>query len=118
MLSGYTSHQLGTDAENGTVSPTAAIASLNYTPEQSLKCLNHLYFDLGQKVFGPMGFYDSYNPSLPEGQQVVKSYLAIDQGPIAVMIENYRSSLIWDLFMSYPPIEEGLEKLGLYYDNK
>ncbi len=118
MLSGYTSHQLGTDAENGTVSPTAAIASLNYTPEQSLKCLNHLYFDLGQKVFGPMGFYDSYNPSLPEGQQVVRSYLAIDQGPIAVMIENYRSSLIWDLFMSYPPIEEGLEKLGLYYDNK
>ena len=62
-----------------------------------------------------MGFYDSYNPSLVEGQQVVKSYLAIDQGPIAVMIENYRSSLLWDLFMSAPEIQTGLEALGFTY---
>ncbi len=118
MLVGYSSHHPGTDAENGTVSPTAAISSIVYTPEQSIKCLEHLYFDLGEKLFGPMGFYDAYSPSLAEGQQVVKSYLAIDQGPVAVMIENYRSGLIWDLFASYPGVEEGLDKLGLYYDIK
>lgn len=114
-LVGYTSHHPGTEAENGTVSPTAAIASIVYTPEESLQCLRHLYYDLGEKVFGPMGFYDSYNPSLVEGQQVVKSYLAIDQGPIAVMIENYRSSLLWDLFMSSPEAQRGLDALGLTY---
>lgn len=115
MMVGYTSHHPGTDAENGTVSPTAAISSIVYTPEESLQCLRHLYYDLGETVFGPMGFYDSYNPSLVEGQQVVKSYLAIDQGPIAVMIENYRSSLLWDLFMSAPEIQTGLEALGFTY---
>lgn len=114
-LVGYTSHHPGTDAENGTVSPTAAIASIVYTPEESLQCLRHLYYDLGEKVFGPMGFYDSYNPSLVEGQQVVKSYLAIDQGPIAVMIENYRSGLLWDLFTSSPEFIRGMDALGMYY---
>lgn len=114
-LVGYTSHHPGTEADNGTVSPTAAISSIVYTPEESLQCLRHLYYDLGPLVFGPMGFYDSYNPSLVSGQQVVKSYLAIDQGPIAVMIENYRSSLLWDLFMSSPEAARGLKALGLKY---
>ncbi len=114
-LVGYTSHHPGTDADNGTVSPSAAISSIVYTPEESLQCLRHLYYDLGPAVFGPMGFYDSYNPSLVSGQQVVKSYLAIDQGPIAVMIENWRSSLLWDLFMSSPEAARGLEALDLKY---
>lgn len=115
-LVGYTSHQIGSEDENGTVSPTAAISSIVYTPEESLACLRHLYYDLGDKVFGPMGFYDAYNPSLPEGQQVVKSYLAIDQGPVAVMIENYRSGLLWELFMSDPSIQVGLSRLGIQYE--
>ena len=59
-----------------------------------------------------MGFYDAYNPSMVEGEQVVRSYLAIDQGPIAVMMENYRSGLLWKLFMSCPEVQEGLAKLG------
>ena len=59
-----------------------------------------------------MGFYDAYNPSMVEGEQVVRSYLAIDQGPIAVMMENYRSGLLWKLFMSAPEIPAGLAKLG------
>ncbi len=118
MLVGYTSHHPMTDAENGTVSPTAPISSIVYTPEESLACLRHLYYDMGSEVFGPMGFYDAVNLSLPQGQKVVKSYLAIDQGPIAVMIENYRSGLLWELFMSAPEIRSGLEKLGFYYESK
>lgn len=111
-LVGYTSHHPMTDAENGTVSPTAAVSSIVYTPEESLNVIRHLYYDLGEKVFGKYGFYDAYNPSMAEGQQVVKSHLAIDQGPQIVMIENYRSGMIWDMFMTCPEIKEGLKKLG------
>lgn len=77
-----------------------------------MEVLKYLYFEKGKQVFGKYGFYDAYNPGMTEGQQVVKSYLAIDQGPIAVMIENHRSSLIWDLFMGNPEIQNGLTKLG------
>lgn len=113
-LVGYSSHHPGTDADNGTVSPTAAISSIVYTPKESMEVLKYLYFEKGKQVFNKYGFYDAYNPGMPEGQQVVKSYLAIDQGPIAVMIENYRSGLIWNLFMSNPEIKAGLKKLGFY----
>jgi hypothetical protein len=111
-LVGYTSHHPGTKAENGTISPTAALSSIVYTPEASSEALRHFYFDKGAVLFGKYGFYDAFNPGMVEGQQVVKSYLAIDQGPIAVMIENYRSGLIWKLFMNNPEILIGLEKLG------
>lgn len=111
-LRGYSSHHPGTDDDNGTVSPTAAISSIVYTPEQSMEVLKYLYFQKGKQLFGQYGFYDAYNPSLPIGRQVVRSYLAIDQGPIAVMIENHRSALLWQLFMSNPEIIAGLEKLG------
>lgn len=114
-LIGYTSHQPGTIDENGTVSPTAAISSIIYTPVESMQVLRYLYCDLGNKTFGKYGFYDAYNPGLPEDKQVVKSYLAIDQGPIAVMIENFRSGLIWKLFMQNNEIYKGLEKLGFSY---
>ena len=115
---GYCSHHPGTPDENGTVSPTAAISSIVYTPKESMDCMWHMYYDLGDKLFGPMGFYDAYNPSLEEDKQVVHSYLAIDQGPIAVMIENYRSGLLWKLFMSAPEIAVGLKELGLTTNNQ
>ena len=111
-LVGYTSHHPGTDSENGTVSPTAAVSSIVYTPEESLAVIRHLYYDLGEKVFGKYGFYDSYNPSMVDGQEVVKSFLAIDQGPQIAMIENYRSGLLWNIFMTCPEIQTGLKKLG------
>jgi len=111
-INGYSSHDLNSSEENGTISPTAALASIVYTPEASLAVLKHLYFDKGNITLGKYGFYDAYNPGLVEGQQVVHSYLAIDQGPIAVMIENYRSGLLWKLFMSNPEIHNGLDKLG------
>ena len=115
-LVGYCSHHPGTPDENGTVSPTAAVASIVYTPEQSMAVIRHLYEDLGEQVFGPYGFYDAYNPSLAPEKQVVPHYLAIDQGPIVVMIENYRSGLIWNLFMQAPEVQTGLERLGFYYE--
>ncbi|MDD4991620.1 MAG: glucoamylase family protein [Paludibacter sp.] len=109
---GYTSHHPGTNDENGTISPTAALSSIVYTPKASMEALHHFYYDKGSVLLGKYGFYDAFNPGLVEGQQVVHSYLAIDQGPIAVMIENYRSGLLWNLFMANPEIHTGLQKLG------
>lgn len=111
-LVGYASHHPGTDADNGTISPTAALSSVVYAPEESLAVLRHLYYDRGKNLLGKYGFYDAFNPGMVEGQQVVKSYLAIDQGPIAVMIENYRSGLIWKLFMRQEEIRQGLKNIG------
>jgi len=111
-ISGYTSHQPGTDEENGTISPTAALASVVYTPKESIDALRYFYYNKGNILLGEYGFYDAFNAGLVDGQQVVHSYLAIDQGPIAVMIENYRSGLLWKLFMSNPEIQKGLQRLG------
>lgn len=111
-VNGYSSHDLGSKDENGTISPTAAISSIVYTPEESLHALRHFYYDNGNILFGKYGFYDAFNFDLVSGQQVVHSYLAIDQGPIAVMIENYRSGLLWKLFMENTEIHIGLQKLG------
>ena len=72
-LVGYCSHHPGTGDENGTVSPTAAVSAIVYTPEESLQCIRNLYYNHGAEVFGPMGFYDAYNPSMAPGEQVVKS---------------------------------------------
>ena len=108
---GYSSHHPGTPDENGTVSPTAAVSSIVYTPEESMKVIRRLWDTPG--MVGPYGFYDAYNPSREPA--VVDHYLAIDQGPEAVMIENYRSGLLWKLFMQAPEIQEGLEKLGFFY---
>lgn len=113
---GYCSHHPGTPDENGTISPTAAVSSIVYTPEESMAVIRHLYEDLGDKLFGEYGFYDAYNPSLPEERQVVPHYLAIDQGPIVVMIENYRSGLLWKLFTLAPELQDGLSRLGLFYE--
>jgi hypothetical protein len=115
-ITGYSSHDLNTDDDNGTISPTAALASIVYTPKESMDVLRHFYYDKGNILFGKYGFYDAYNAGLVDGQQVVHSYLAIDQGPIAVMIENYRSGLLWKLFMSNPEIHTGLKKLGFKTD--
>jgi hypothetical protein len=112
-LVGYSGHYPGTPEENGTVSPTAAISSIVYTPEQSLRVIRKLLED--PRTWGPCGFYDAVNYTLPEELQVVQHYLAIDQGPQIVMIENARSGLLWELFMSAPEINAGLEKLGFYY---
>lgn len=94
--------------DNGTITPTAALSAFPYTPEFSMKALRHFYYDHGDKLWGEFGFFDSFNES---NNWVAESYLAIDQGPIIVMIENYRSGLLWRLFMSCPEVQTGLKKL-------
>lgn len=107
---GYSAHSPTND--RGVITPTAALSSFPYTPEESMEVLKFLYYTLGDRMWGPYGFYDAMN--LSEGW-VANSYLAIDQGPIVVMIENYRSRLCWDLFMSNENVQSGLSKLGFSY---
>ncbi|MBK8086765.1 MAG: beta-glucosidase [Chitinophagaceae bacterium] len=93
----------------GTITPTAALSAFPYTPDYSMKALKHFYYDLGDKIWSEYGFVDAFNESK---NWYATSHLAIDQGPIIVMIENYRSGLLWKLFMSCPEIKVGLKKLG------
>jgi len=95
--------------DKGTISPTAALSAFPYTPEYSMKALKHFYYDLGDKIWSEYGFTDAFNETQ---NWYAKSHLAIDQGPIVAMIENYRSGLLWNLFMSCPEIKEGLKKLS------
>jgi len=104
---GYAAHSPTEDL--GTISPTAALSAFPYTPEYSMKALRHFYYDLGSKIWSEFGFVDAFNEAK---NWYAKSYLAIDQGPIIVMIENYRTGLLWKLFMSCPEIKTGLKKLG------
>ena len=104
---GYNAHSPTNDL--GVITPTAALAAFPYTPEQSMKALRHFYYDLGDKIWGEYGFTDAFSES---HNWYAKSYLAIDQGPIVVMIENYRTGLLWKLFMSSPEVQHGLTKLG------
>lgn len=107
-VKGYSAHAPGDDHDIGVISPTAAISSIPYTPEQSLAAIKHFYYNYGEKIWGEYGFYDAFSE---QNDWYPQRYLAIDQGPEVVMIENYRSGLLWDLFMSCPEIQEGLEKL-------
>ena len=95
--------------DKGTITPTAALSSFPYTPGYSMQALKHFYYDLGDKIWSEYGFVDAFNETR---NWYAKSHLAIDQGPIIVMIENYRSGLLWKLFMSCPELKEGLKKLG------
>lgn len=104
---GYAAHSPTEDL--GTISPTAALSAFPYTPEYSMKALKHFYNDLGDKLWSEYGFVDAFNETK---NWVAPSHLAIDQGPIIVMMENYRSGLLWKLFMSCPEIKAGLHKLG------
>lgn len=98
---GYDAHSPTND--NGTITPTAAISAMPYVPIESIATLKHFYHTYGAKgLWGPFGFTDSFN--LKE-DWFAKGYVAIDQGPILIMIENYRSGLCWDLFMANPEIK-------------
>jgi len=92
----------------GTIAPTAALSAFPYTPEYSMQALKYFYYRQGKKIWSQYGFTDAFNESR---QWYASSHLAIDQGPIIVMIENYRSGLLWKLFMSCPEIQAGLKKL-------
>jgi hypothetical protein len=109
---GYSAH--APDNDDGVISPTAAISSLPYTPTQSMNALRFFYYKLGDKTWGQYGFTDAFNLT---NIWFDADRLAIDQGPEIVMIENYRSGLLWSLFMSCPEIKTGMTNLGFSSPN-
>ena len=108
---GYTVHEPTSGRDNGTITPTAALASFPYTPEESMLALKHFYRELGDKTWNWMGFYDAFNQ---KRNWWATSYLAIDQGPIILMIENYRTQLLWNLFMGNPEIQPMMDAIGFF----
>ncbi|MFA0962311.1 glucoamylase family protein [Roseivirga sp. BDSF3-8] len=109
-VNGYAGHRPGNDL--GVISPTAALSSIPYTPDKSMAAMRYFYEELGSKVWGVAGFYDAFSE---EKNFYPQRYLAIDQGPIVVMMENHRTGLLWDLFMSCPEVQQGLDKLDFTY---
>lgn len=106
-MKGYSGHRPGRDP--GVISPTAALSSYAYTPEQSMQMMRFLYAPTRDSLIGNYGPFDAFSF---ENQWYLPRYLAIDQGPISVMIENHRTGLLWDLFMSSKEVQDGLQKLG------
>lgn len=109
---GYSAHSPTND--DGVISPTAAISSLPYTPTESMNALKFFYYKLGDKIWGQYGFNDAFNLT---NVWFADSFLSIDQGPQIVMIENYRSNLLWNLFMSCPEVKRGMKNLGFQSPN-
>lgn len=107
---GYSAHSPTND--KGVVSPTAAISSIPYTPNESLQVMHYLY-QKKDKMLGPAGFYDAFSPHY--NFWVTETYLAIDQGPQIIMIENHRTGLLWNLFMQNTDVKKGLNTLGFNY---
>jgi hypothetical protein len=107
---GYSAHSPTNDL--GVITPTAAISSIPYTPEESMAAIRFFYYQMGDRLWGEYGFYDAFNVT---EEWTADSYLAIDQGPVIVMIENYRTGLIWNLLMACPEVQAGLSKLGFSY---
>ena len=104
---GYVAHSPTEDT--GTITPTAALGSFPFVPEESMAVLRHLHDDLGERIWGDAGFVDAFSPAR---DWVAESRLAIDQAPIVIALENHRSGLIWDLVSSRPEVRRGLALLG------
>lgn len=104
---GYAGHSPAEDL--GVITPTAALSAFPYAPAESMKALRYFYGPVKDQLWGPYGFRDAFSESK---NWYAESYLAIDQGPIVAMIENYRSGLLWKLFMSCPEVQAGLRKLN------
>jgi hypothetical protein len=106
-VKGYSAHKPENDL--GVITPTAALSSMPYTPKESLAAMRYFYEEQKSKLWGKYGFYDAFSL---QASWAPPRYLAIDQGTIVPMIENYRTGLLWNLFMSCPEVKEGLKKLG------
>ena len=108
-VKGYAGHAPGMNHDLGVISPTAALSSMPYTPAESMLAMKHWYKDMNKKLYGQYGFYDAFSET---DNWFPQRYLAIDQGPIVVMMENYRTGLLWNLFMKNADVQKGLKKLG------
>lgn len=106
---GYVPHEPSPHKDNGTITPTGALSSFPYTPEESMLALKHFYYDLGAKLWSVYGFRDAYNETV---NYISPIFMGLNQAPIVVMIENYRSGILWEMFMANPEIQTMLEKIG------
>ena len=97
------------ESDDGTITPTAVGGSFAFTPHESLAALRYMYATYRTQLWGPYGFKDAFNPTQ---KWFAANYLAIDQGPIVLMIENYRTGRIWHVFMQHAAIQRGLERAG------
>jgi hypothetical protein len=104
---GYATH--APDNDDGTISPTAAISSMPYAPKEAIQAIRYFLKAHGENIWGRFGFVDALNAAR---NWYADTYLAIDQGPIVVMIENHRTQLLWNLFMKAPEIQKGLRALS------
>ena len=109
---GYKSHcaEHGPRGDNGTITPTAALSSIVYTPKESLAFLRYVWNEHREGLWSELGFHDAFHL---ERKWYAPAHLAIDQGPIIVMIENHRTSRPWKRFMSIPEIQRALKALDL-----
>ncbi|MEO6968914.1 MAG: glucoamylase family protein [Rhodanobacteraceae bacterium] len=112
---GYMARGAPFGPDDGTLSPWAAIASLPFAPDIVLDEIRHLEATIGHSPSG-FGFHASYNPSYPAGKKhlgwVSPWHYALNQGPIVLMIENYRTGMIWRLMRECGPIKTGLQRAG------
>jgi hypothetical protein len=98
--------------DDGTIAPYASLSSLPFAPEiviPTIKSMNEKY---GKKLWGKYGYYDAFNPT---AKWVDDDFLGIDEGPMLMMIENFRTGLVWNYVMKDPIIQKGLNKLGYEY---
>ncbi len=112
---GYTPHEPKVTEDNGTMTPTGALSSFPYTPEESMKALKHFYRDLGARLWGEYGFRDAFNA---DEDWISPIYMGLNQAPIVIMIENYRTGLVWNRFMKNSEIGAMLSKIGFERDSE
>lgn len=103
----YSAHSPTNDL--GVITPTAALSSFPFTPAESMDALKHFYYRMGDRLWGPYGFYDAFSI---QHEWYATSNIGIDQGPIVIMIENHRTGLLWNLFMSAPEVQSAMSLLG------
>lgn len=106
---GYKANEPVKERDNGTIAPTGSLSSFAYTPDQSMEALKNFYYRYGKFLWGEYGFRDAFNLSQNWCSPI---YMGLNQAPIVVMIENYRSGFIWNLFMSCPEIKTGIKRVS------
>jgi hypothetical protein len=105
---GYSASEPVVHIDNGKVAPTGAISSFAYTPQESMKALKNYYFNYGKFLWGEYGFRDAFNLNQNWCSEI---YMGLNQAPMTVMIENYRTGLLWKLFMSDPEIKQAINSI-------
>jgi len=104
---GYNAHSPTNDL--GVITPTAALSAFPYTPEESMKAMEFFYYTMGDHLWKKYGFVDAFCVG---EVWAANSFLAIDQGPIVVMMENYRTQLLWTLFTANSEVKNGMKRLN------